>query len=70
MCVRGKVLEWFKSYLTERQQRLSLKKRVKQEKSDELSQHNVVPQGSILKPVLLFMIFMNDLFQSVDAKLG
>ena len=63
--IRGVALDWFKSYLTGRQQIT----RVEQHKSDLLPVHFGVPQGSILGPTL-FIIYMNDMhdLQLLDAE--
>ena len=57
--IRGKALEWFRSYLSNRQQYVS----VNDAKSHTQNIECGVPQGSILGP-LLFIIYINDFHRS------
>ena len=54
--IRGIVHDWFKNYLTNRQQIV----KYKQVKSDSMTIKCGVPQGSVLGP-LLFLTYMNDI---------
>ena len=61
--IRGTELNWFKSYLSNRMQSVKVGSSLSNLKSIDIG----IPQGSILGP-LLFIIFVNDLPDSVICK--
>ena len=61
--INGKVLKWFKSYLSQRSQTVSIGSEFSDFKNIDIG----VPQGSILGP-LLFIIYINSLPEHINCK--
>ena len=61
--IKGKLLRWIESFLTVKTQRVVLG----EHESEWAPVRNVVPQGSVLVP-LLFLIYINDLKQTVQSQ--
>lgn len=59
--IRGKTLDWFRSYLTDRRQLVKLGNFI----SNELNNSLGVSQGSILGPIL-FILYINDIPRSLE----
>ena len=61
--IRGALLSWFESYLSNRQQRVVLDG----QSSDWRQTEAGVPQGSVLGP-MLFLIYINDITDEIQSK--
>ena len=59
--IRGHICKWFRHYLSDRQQCVSINGTV----SEYFHVQPGVPQGSILRPVL-FLLYINDISNAAD----
>ena len=62
--IRGVMADWFKSYLTNRRQKVEIKSR--NATQNVFSDWGTLKQGSILGP-LLFIIYTNDLPRKINS---
>ena len=62
--IKGKILQWFKNYLSDRKQRVSTEGFHSTFKTVNAG----VPQGSVLGP-FLFLMYINDITNSVESKI-
>ena len=62
--IRGQLLEWIRSWLTTRRQKVV----VDGERSSEVPVKSGVPQGTVLGP-LMFLLFVNDIGRNISSKL-
>ena len=63
--IRGKALEFFKSYLSNRKQHVQVNSKIGTASSSMETIESGVPQGSVLGPVL-YLIYVNDFTLSID----
>jgi hypothetical protein len=62
--IRGVTADWFKSYLTNRRQKVEIKSR--NATQNVFSDWGTLKQGSILGP-LLFILYTNDLHRKINS---
>ena len=63
--VKGNILKWFHSYLSNQKQYIEFQNDDKKEKTNSLTIKSGVPQGSILGPIL-FIVYVNNLYCALN----
>ena len=63
--IEGKVLCWIADFLSDRKMRIM----VRGEYSEWVDVISGVPQGSVLGPIILFLIYVNDIPETVNCSI-
>ena len=64
-CIQANTLKWIRAFLTDRSQQVIIERTT----SDSVQLVSSIPQGTVLEP-LFFLIFINDLPDSVQSSTG